>query len=222
MWVKVCGVRSPVDARACVEAGVDAVGVNLFAGPRRLDVRQAEAVVAALEGRAEAVALVGSEAGGIDAESMAFLSAWGVRCIQVYGGLGPDAAGGLARAAVRVIRPLPVESKDFASGEEFPAAEGDDLRPWAVLLDSAAGRRAGGTGRTFRWEWVKRAREQGALAEWPQVILAGGLTPENVAEAIGVVAPFGVDVSSGVESAAGVKDHVKLREFVEAARSKKV
>ena len=66
MWVKVCGVTRPEDARACVLAGVDAVGVNLFAGPRRIDVRRAESVVAALEGKAEIVALVGTDAGRID------------------------------------------------------------------------------------------------------------------------------------------------------------
>jgi phosphoribosylanthranilate isomerase len=93
------------------------------------------------------------------------------------------------------------------------------LHPGALVLDTASNKALGGTGETFNWEWIKEARDAGELEGLPPIILAGGLTPENVAEAIRIAQPYAVDVSSGVEVVGkpGVKDPIKMRDFIQAA-----
>ena len=93
--------------------------------------------------------------------------------------------------------------------------------PWlrGVLLDAYVPHASGGTGRTFCWEWVETARSRGQTADWPPVIFAGGLNPDNVAEAIAVVQPYAVDASSGVESEPGKTDPQKVAAFIRNAKA---
>ena len=97
----------------------------------------------------------------------------------------------------------------------------DDLIPPAILLDTAAAGKLGGTGQSFDWNWIAEARAAGELEGLPPIILAGGLTPDNVAEAIRIARPYAVDVSSGVEfpGQPGIKDPARIKAFVQAVRS---
>ncbi len=92
------------------------------------------------------------------------------------------------------------------------------LRPGAILLDTAHENKLGGTGQSFNWHWIAEARAAGELAGLPPIILAGGLTPDNVADAIRIAQPYAVDVSSGVEVVGkpGIKDPIKMRDFIQA------
>ena len=90
--------------------------------------------------------------------------------------------------------------------------------PRAILLDAASPSQLGGTGQSFNWHWIAEAREAGELDGLPPIILAGGLNPDNVAEAIRIARPYAVDVSSGVEvpGKPGIKDPIKMRDFIQA------
>jgi phosphoribosylanthranilate isomerase len=198
--------------------GVDAVGLNFVAGPRWIGYSQAEDILGSLVPPVAAVGLVECQDDVIDENQLGFLAEHGVGRVQLHGRTGPRSQTALGRLSFRLALPWGVAEADSADECRRLMAGLGDLRPWAVLLDAGGGEQGGGTGRTFRWEWVSQAREREALADWPHIILAGGLTPENVGEAVRVVRPFGVDVSSGVESAPGVKDHDKVRRFADAVR----
>jgi phosphoribosylanthranilate isomerase len=95
------------------------------------------------------------------------------------------------------------------------------MLPAAFVLDTASKTQLGGTGQSFNWHWIAEARAAGELTGLPPIILAGGLTPDNVADAIRIVRPYAVDVSSGVEvpGKPGIKDPLKLRDFIQAVRA---
>ena len=208
--IKICGITRAADGRAALAAGADAIGVVLAAGsPRHVEELAAAALVAALREETRpflAVAVVDR----LD-------PAWGRRAIETLGfdrvqfhAMGDmpalaaclaafDGAASRAWGAVRVA-----DAASLAGAGALPAE--------AVLLDTHVHGVAGGTGRTF--DWVLAA----PLAAARRVVLAGGLVPENVAAAIAVARPWMVDVSSGVESAPGIKDPARVRAFVEAAR----
>lgn len=199
--VKICGVRTVEEARQAAAAGADAIGLNFYRpSPRYLSPADAEAVVAALPPFVTAVGLF------VDAPAD-WVRQVAERCrlgaVQIHGG-GP--AAGLGRP---VIRALQVGGE--ASLDVLDRLEGD-----AVLLDGHTEGLRGGTGRRFDWSLVAEARRR---ARGRPIILAGGLTPETVAEAVRVAQPDAVDVASGVESAPGVKDPDKVVRFVRAAKS---
>jgi phosphoribosylanthranilate isomerase len=200
--VKVCGVTTPAQAVACADAGVDAIGVNFVAGsPRRVDAQTASQVVRAIGARALVVGVVA----GMDLAAMrALRDATGVGCLQLHGDeTAADVAALLPHAykAVRVAGP-----EDVAQAEAMP---GD-----YVMVDAKVPGALGGTGRTVDWSLVA------PLAARRRLVLAGGLTPDNVAQAVAACRPWCVDVASGVESAPGVKDLARVRAFVEAARGR--
>src|SRR5262249_49789228 len=136
----------------------------------------------------------------------------GLRTVQLHGNQSPQFAAGLT--PLRFIK---------AFGFTGPALL-DELEPWSgprnfagMLLDVAAGNSpAGGTGKAIDWNALASLKQSGSLPAWAPMILAGGLTPENVAEAVRRLQPYAVDVSSGVESVRGIKDPAKIRAFCEA------
>ncbi|HEY8370942.1 MAG TPA: phosphoribosylanthranilate isomerase [Thermodesulfobacteriota bacterium] len=198
--VKICGVRTVEEARQAAWAGADAVGLNFYRrSPRYLPPAEAEAVVAALPPFVTAVGLF------VDAP-LEWVRQVAERCrlgaVQLHGG---EPAVGLGRPVIRAIQ---VDGE--AALERLDRLDGD-----AILLDGYAERLRGGTGRRFDWALVAEARRR---AGGRPIILAGGLTPETVAEAVRIARPDAVDVASGVESAPGVKDPDKVVRFVRAAR----
>ena len=199
--VKICGITSRDDALAAVEAGADALGFMFFAqSPRHVAARVAVEIVQVLP---PFVAKVGVFVNPSEEEVLRAIAACGLDTVQLHGDERPEICG---RFAVKIIKAFRI--RDAASLKPLP-----DYRVSAWLLDSYVAGQLGGSGATFNWDLAVQAKKLGS-----PVILAGGLTPENVAEAVRHVQPFAVDVSSGVESAPGKKDAAKLRAFVRAAK----
>ncbi|MCA1564819.1 MAG: phosphoribosylanthranilate isomerase [Acidobacteria bacterium] len=202
--VKVCGITNRVDALAAVEAGADALGFNFYArSPRYIAPGDARRIIAGLPPGVLCVGVFVNEDSAATVARMAEDS--GVSAVQLHGDESPEYCA--AMGGHEVIKALRV-GKDFAPEEAaaYPAQ--------SILLDAYDPRARGGTGETFDWTLARRTREVVA-----QLYLAGGLTPENVAGAIAAVAPYAVDVCSGVELAPGRKDAARVRAFVAAVRA---
>ncbi|GAB3691374.1 N-(5'-phosphoribosyl)anthranilate isomerase [Salinarchaeum chitinilyticum] len=204
--VKICGHTDGDDLAASVAAGADAVGVITDVDvetPREVTVRHAADLLAGVPPLATGVLVTMPKTVG---DAVELIGRTSPDAIQVHGTLEPDAVADLReRVHVDVIAAI------GADEEALPAyADAAD----ALLVDTPAADGGGGTGRTHDWD---ATREATADLDVP-VILAGGLDPENVADAIETVRPFGVDVASGVESSGGVKDHDALSAFVRNAR----
>ncbi len=204
--VKVCGLRSLENSLECVEAGVDMLGFNLWPGSKRhIAFDDAKEWLGELEGKVERVALF------VNAEGREIEAIWEsglVDLVQLHGDEKPELCQGLVDAGISVMRAIRVrEESDL---DEIPAYPGE-----RILLDAFVKGAFGGTGETFDWSLARLAAER-----FPdrKIVLSGGLNPENVAEAVSQACPWGVDVASGVESAAGVKDPVKVRSLVAAAK----
>ena len=199
--VKVCGLTRPEDVRRCVAAGVDALGLNFWPGSkRRVSLDAAQELVRSMPPH---VLRVGVFVRASAAEVRAAVARLGLGAVQLHGDEDPSEYAGLGAPLWQVIR---VHGPGALSALPSPAAA-------AVLLDAHA-ETPGGTGRQLDWALVPLARRWG-LPLW----LAGGLTPENVAEAIRRAAPDGVDVASGVESAPGIKDTARVESFVAEVRA---
>jgi len=200
VWVKICGVTSVEDAELVVAAGADAIGLNFVPGsPRCIDVERARAIAHACRGRAELIGVIANLA--FDA-ARRLRDELGLTALQLHGDEPPELLAALLPAALKALRIG--DASDAAAAEAFG---GDRL-----LVDAKVQGALGGSGRSVDAELVR------PLAERRRVILAGGLRPENVAERIAAVGPWGVDVASGVESAPGVKSAAAVRAFVRAAR----
>jgi phosphoribosylanthranilate isomerase len=201
--VKVCGITNLDDACAAVEAGADALGFNFYRrSPRFIEPTAAREIIEHLPDEILCVGVfVNDERQTVEdvvAES-------GVAAIQLHGDESSSFCDSLV--GLRVIKALRV-------GEEFAPECAAQYRVEAILLDSFSRTERGGTGRTFDWSIARRTREHVR-----QLYLAGGLTPENVREAIEAVRPYAVDVCSGIEREPGRKDHARMREFFDALRS---
>jgi phosphoribosylanthranilate isomerase len=205
--VKICGLTTPQDAAAAIEFGADALGFNFFPGSKRyLPIGVAREWIATLPGDVEKTGILVDPSWE---EANVVAGTPGITALQLHGTETPDFCRRLMEAGIRFAKALPVT--DAASIANVP-----DFFTRTVLLDSGGAGEFGGTGRRFPWEIGSdfvRANPQ------LRVILAGGLTPENVAEAVTVVRPFGVDVTSGVESSPGRKDHGRMQAFIAAARA---
>lgn len=196
--VKICGITRREDAELAVELGASALGFNFYPrSPRYLAPSAAAEIVAKLPPTVIAVGVFADEIDSAHVASVAREAR--VMALQLH---GPRFPGNGTAFAYPVIRAVAVDDR-------FKPEALRGLNAAAYLLDAFDPVRIGGTGRTIDWA---KARE----ATYGRVILAGGLTPENVSEAIRQVRPFAVDVASGVEASPGVKDAVKLRAFFAA------
>jgi phosphoribosylanthranilate isomerase len=198
--VKICGVTTVSDALACAELGASAIGLNFVPGsPRRVTEERAREISRAL---APTKVLVVGVVADLDVETMRSL----VRdaelgCLQLHGSETPETLAPLLPHAYKAIR-----IATAADVEQARRFGGDYL-----LADAKVAGALGGTGETFDWSLVKELARERRLA------LAGGLRPENVAEAVHQVEPWCVDVASGVERQAGIKDHDAVRRFITEA-----
>jgi len=202
--VKICGVTSAEDARACVRLGASAIGVNFVASsPRAVDVATAREIAHAVRGSGAKAIVVGVVAGKGVAELRALVRDAELDCLQLHGDEPPEDLAALLPHAYKAVR-IGGEA-DVARARAFPGEY--------LLVDAKVeGGALGGTGATFDWSLVAD------LARERRLTVAGGLHPGNVAEAVRALAPYCVDVASGVESAPGVKDLAKVKAFVDAAR----
>jgi phosphoribosylanthranilate isomerase len=198
--VKICGITRREDARLAVELGAAALGFNFFRpSPRYLGPEAAREIIGRLPLFVTAVGVFADEVDGENVDRVARQA--GVAVIQLHGPRFPGPSPGLENCPL--IRAVAVQS-------DFKPADLARLKANAFLLDAFDAAVPGGTGKTFDWSLAREAKPYGTI------ILAGGLTPENVGEAIRAVRPFAVDVASGVESAPGGKDPARLRAFFAA------
>ena len=199
--VKICGVTSAGEAVACAELGASAIGVNLIASSKRVVTRDvARDIVRAVGTRALVVGVVE----GMSVSAMrALAEETGVGCLQLHGDEPPEAVSALLPHAYKAVRIA--NADDVSRAATFPGGH--------VLVDAKVSGALGGTGATFDWTLVV------ALAKARKLTLAGGLTPENVADAVRVVRPYCVDVASGVERPGNPreKDLDRVRSFLESA-----
>lgn len=195
--VKICGNTNLKDTMAAVEAGADAVGFVFYAkSPRAVSPKGVAAIVSHLPPFVECVGVFVNEKPEVVRQIM---SECGLSHAQLHGEESPQYCADLKQPVIKAVRVRTRE--DLASLSSY--------RVDAILLDAFVEGVAGGTGTAFDWGLAVEAKA------WGPVILAGGLTPDNVGEAVSRVQPYGVDVSSGVELSPGVKDHAKVKAFVE-------
>ncbi|WP_432822260.1 phosphoribosylanthranilate isomerase [Trichloromonas sp.] len=199
--VKICGITSIEDALHAAACGVDALGLVFYArSPRGVSLDLARQIVAELPPLVTTVGLFVNET---PEQIREIVDTCGLDVIQLHGDEGPDQCLYPPR---RVLKALRVQGEHSLAGI-------DDYRVSALLLDAWRPDSYGGTGHVCDWQLAAR------VAAGRRVILAGGLTPENVAEAIRLVRPYGVDVSSGVEIAPGRKDPERVASFIHNAKS---
>jgi phosphoribosylanthranilate isomerase len=206
MRVKFCGITNLDDAAEAVRLGAWAIGlIHWGPSPRNVDTATAAAIAAAFRRKAE---IVGVFVNPTLAEVTRAVEDEQLSMVQLNGEEGASFCAEVARrAGVKVIKAIHVSSAADIHGAE--AYRSVDYH----LFDRRAGGLPGGTGESFDWELLR-----GHQSEVP-AILAGGLRPENVAEAVEIVQPYAVDVASGVEAAPGRKDHARMAAFYEAANS---
>lgn len=202
MYVKVCGITHIDDARAAIDAGADVLGFNLIpSSKRRVTPDAARAIVDRLHGEVICVAVV---ANLTPSECVALGNRAGIERFQLHGDEPPEHIAALAPRAFKALRIG--GAADVALARRFPGSY--------ILVDAKVEGQLGGTGQRVDWNLVA------PLAAARPLILAGGLTPDNVADAVRVVQPWGVDVASGVEDPHDVrrKDATRILRFVQAAR----
>jgi len=212
--VKICGIKTLEDALGAVEAGADMLGFNFYPpSPRYVDPWDCAGIIAQLQARlgenAKRIQTVGVFVNLPVERVRAILIECGLDLAQLSGGEPRSDLQSLGNSAFKALRAAPGQSLIELS-QAYPVRE----QPPAFLVDAKVAGEYGGTGELAEWGAARR------LAHQAPILLAGGLRPDNVAQAVEQITPWGVDVASGVESAPGVKDDHKMRRFVQAARVK--
>jgi phosphoribosylanthranilate isomerase len=200
--VKICGITNSTDAQAAVEAGADALGFNFYGkSPRFVSLKTAAEISKQLPPFVMRVGVF------VNAPEEFVLRAIGesyLTMLQFHGDEPPEFCTQFGLMSMKAFR-----IRDVESLKAIP-----DYQTDAYLLDAFSSTTPGGTGEKFNWDLAVEAQKFGK-----PIFLAGGLTPENVANAVRKVQPFGVDVSSGVEISPGKKDHTRVRAFIAAAKA---
>lgn len=209
--IKICGIKTVPILETAIAAGADMVGfVHFLRSPRHVDIDLLGQLISTARGRVETTVLLVNP----DNTLVAQVAALGPDWIQLHGIESPRRVETIrAEAGVNIMKALPIGSREDVAAVASFTEIADRL-----LLDAKAPKHAdrpGGLGATFDWSLLK------SLDPALPFMLSGGLTPDNVGEAIRIVQPFGVDVSSGVETAPGEKDAALIRAFVTAARGEK-
>lgn len=196
--IKICGITNVEDARTAVDAGADALGFILFEqSPRSIHPERVKEIVSCLPPFVVTVGVFVNEPAERVNEVARFCQ---LHAVQLHGDEPPGLCEQVERPVIKAIRVQDESWKAVAVA----------YRVSAFLLDTYAPDRFGGTGRTFDWSVV--------IGTPYRIILSGGLTPENVGDAVRRVGPYAVDTSSGVEQRPGIKDHGKVRAFIQAVR----
>jgi len=200
--VKICGITNLADALAAIEAGADALGLNFYEkSPRHISLKTAAEIASHLP---PFVMRAGVFVNADEDLVTRAIGECGLSLLQFHGDEPPEFCTQFGLMSMKAFR-----IRDAESLKVIPNYPTD-----AYLLDAYSPEARGGTGEKFNWNLAVEAQKFGK-----PVFLAGGLTPENVAEAVRKVRPFGVDVASGVESAPGKKDAAKVRAFIQAVRA---
>lgn len=201
-WVKICGITNLADAQAAIEARADALGFVFYAkSPRSMTIPAAAEISRQLPGF---VMRVGVFVNALKADVLRAIGECGLNLLQFHGDEPPEYCAQFGLMSMKAFR-----MRDAETLKELTQYKTD-----AWLLDAYSPEAVGGSGEKFNWDLAIAAQRFGK-----PIFLAGGLTPENVAEAVRKVRPFGVDVSSGVEVSPGKKDPVRVRAFINAAKA---
>jgi phosphoribosylanthranilate isomerase len=200
--VKVCGITNAGDARVAADAGADAVGLLFAESPRRLSVEEARGVCIALP---ETVLRVGVFVDEEPEEVLRISSQLGLDLAQLHGDETPETVTAVREGGVKVMKALRI--RDAASLEALDGYEAD-----LFLLDAYSAKARGGTGERFDWGVAKSLRGR------DNIVVSGGLGPENVREAVELFEPYGVDASSSLEDEPGRKNGERVRRFILAAK----
>lgn len=196
--VKICGVTRVEDALAVAELGADAIGLNFYPkSPRYITLGQARSIGAAIPAFVTTVALFVNASA---AEVEQVIDTGAIDLLQFHGDENPEFCSSFGKPYIKALRMKP--------GVDFQAFSTAYASAKALLLDAWDDSHYGGTGKTFDWESVRSA------AGSSRIILAGGLTPANVAQAINTLRPWAVDVSSGVEQTPGIKSAALMQQFI--------
>lgn len=198
MFVKICGITSEQDALLAVAMGADAVGFVFAPSPRQVAVGKVAEIVRRLPGE---ILTVGVFRDALPARVVDVVLEAGLRAAQLHGSESPEQCAEVAAGVPTVFKAIAAQDPALAAASRYPVS--------AVVVDAPSP----GSGQVFDWRLAEH------VPGVRRLVLAGGLTPDNVAGAIRRVRPWGVDVSSGVESAPGHKDPSKVRAFVQAARA---
>jgi phosphoribosylanthranilate isomerase len=202
VYVKVCGITNSEDARIASRSGADAIGLVFAESPRRLSAEQAREIAAALP---EGVLKVGVFVNEEPEEVLRIAREVGLDYVQLHGDETSEAVTFLREGGVKVIKALRMRDEGSLAALE---GYGADL----IMLDAWSEKLRGGTGERFDWALAKSLRGRG------NIVVSGGLSPENVREAISFFEPYGVDASSSLEDAPGKKNGEQVRRFVSAAK----
>ncbi|MBA3610464.1 MAG: phosphoribosylanthranilate isomerase [Rubrobacter sp.] len=200
--VKVCGITNTTDARAAAESGAGAVGLVFAPSPRRVGVEEARVISAALP---DGVLKVGVFVNAAPEEVLRIAREVGLDYAQLHGDEGPEVVAAVRDGGLPVIKALRVRDADSLEDLE---RYGADL----YLLDAYSASARGGTGERFDWSLAKTLVGRG------NIVVSGGLGPENVGEAVVAFEPYGVDASSSLEDEPGKKNGERVRRFIGAAK----
>lgn len=201
IWIKICGITNIEDALKAVELGVDALGFVFYEkSPRKITKEKAKEIIGSLPKEVVKVGLFVDE---LEEKVNEIASYCNFDILQFHGDETPDYCKKFPQKIIKAFR-----IKDKESLANIPKYEVD-----YYLLDAYSEAAPGGTGKTFNWDLAKEAKKFGR-----PIILSGGLNSDNIIGALEKVSPFGVDVSSGVESSPGRKDHKKLKDFITKMR----
>lgn len=199
--IKICGITNEEDALAAARFGADALGFIFAPSPRQIAPEKARQIIKVLPPLVQTVGVFVDENLG-EVSSVAEMC--GLDILQFHGSESADYCDSFDHRVIKAVR--------LRNRQDIESLAKYDGVVQALLLDTYLPDKLGGTGMTFNWEWALEAGKYG------RIILAGGLNPENVAAAISIVKPYGVDASSSLEQSPGVKDHEKMAQFIERVR----
>jgi phosphoribosylanthranilate isomerase len=202
VFTKVCGITNPGDARVAVDAGADAIGLIFAESPRKVSREEARKVSIALP---ENILKVGVFVDAEPGEVLQIAREVGLDLAQLHGDETPETVAAIRNAGLPVMKALRVRNTEALGALERYEVD-------LFMLDAWSARARGGTGETFDWGLAKSVKGRG------NIVVSGGLTPENVREAVEFFEPYGVDASSSLEERPGKKSGERVRRFVRAAK----
>jgi phosphoribosylanthranilate isomerase len=202
VFTKVCGITNPGDAREAADAGADAIGLIFAKSPRRVGVEEAQKISIALP---NGVLKVGVFVNVDPEEVLRIAREVGLDLAQLHGDETPETVAAIRGAGLPVMKAVRVRNAEALGALERYEAD-------LFLLDAWSAKARGGTGERFDWTLAKLVKGRG------NIVVSGGLTPENVREAVEFFEPYGVDASSSLEERPGKKDGERVRRFVRAAK----
>jgi phosphoribosylanthranilate isomerase len=218
MRVKICGITTPDDAIRAAHAGADAIGLNFVAGPRKITPEIAATIVATLPPFCTPVALINVGINPLGDPLWNAIAQLRIRTVQLYDDDQDHAVMPLFREGFIPILVHRIIPDAFPADLETRINRMESAPPLGVVMDTHDPVQLGGTGKTFDWSAVNKAKLNTIVPNAPLTILAGGLNPSNVAEAVRIAQPWAVDVSSGVEKSPGRKSAELMNAFVQAAK----